>query len=781
MDKINTKDGCYASGCIPDLISGVPCASYCFVDTDHAGCTSLGTDYTWYDHDNGVCVFSGDYATCQRKGLQYFLGKDFVPSLLAPGQCESGFCSFIRTSTNWRQNPVDISESECNAYACSSCTMDSTDPECYAFSHTSPELTDEEYKDICRRKNTCITSGSCLVTDDVFIDQVKRCPWTPEGCLFGSGVACEQGGEFLSFSTQDACEEWSHICRETSILPTGSLLTKSQHAVPEGFSRKNEEECTKCNYQYENFFKWEQSEWVASRAWIEGVFGKPALIRPIWEPFVSQGRWNLILEEARAIRFGGISTTQLYCQFTIERKFIGMFTCNCRGTYEEEYALCAESLNSIYGTLVASTNVCSGGNAYNITGPRATLVVDEDFDAGNQQCSTVVLTSTDFVILKSPPAPISSLAIVSHTRRTVNNKRKYVYNDADKLVVVGTVVGDGFGLIVGEKNASGLTFCLLMPSREQILERWDIPNSDPYYVALAIYDEEKHSCVPTHVVEMIREEAFQACIAFSGSPLFFPVALLEDYQNKKMSTTWSHDELGLFIFCIIMYFFLFVFACLSLLSRYFVWRKDKHSILWNTAAIGLAILAFLALLRFVYFITAPFGYYDYIFGLVSVFSDLPTLLYYFILVYLSFTWLDIYRQSKTLNPSPRYKTLLYTSLIIGSLTIFWIAFYITFGVLAEEDRREGVQQVTCAFPETGDLTLTEKVSLTYKVIFSFYSVCLAIMFFVNSLLFVSLGLSKKKNTAVILEIISIITTLALLAQAVIAIVSIFVDMSSMIY
>eukprot|EP01127_Copromyxa_protea_P023553 TRINITY_DN884_c0_g3_i4.p1 TRINITY_DN884_c0_g3~~TRINITY_DN884_c0_g3_i4.p1 ORF type:complete len:1499 (+),score=235.87 TRINITY_DN884_c0_g3_i4:883-5379(+) len=787
MIKTSNETDCYPSECIPNLISGVPCASYCYNDTvtTSEDCTTLGNGYTWFA-DNGICVFDVIYTVCKDNGLKYFLGKDFVPSIMEPGQCTSGFCAFRRTYTSYRQFPVHLAQDECEAYACSSCTMESTEPECHAYTLEAPDRTEEEYKELCFSTNTCATGSytlPCLVTDDDWIEQVKSCPWTPEGCLWGFGGSCEYaGGEFVLFTEQDTCEGFSKICRETSILPTGALHTLSKYDVPEGFSRKNEEECNKCGYKYENFFKWEPSTWIRARYWVTGRYGKPTLRRPIWEPFPSQEKWRAVLERARAKRMSDIAISQLYCEFSVERAHIGEFSCNCRNEPDADYSTCQASLDSIYGSTITSTNACNGDTPYNVsTNLGATVLIHGNFRSSANQCSPVRLTSTDFRVLESPPTPISSLAVVSHTRRTIDNKRKHVYyfSHHSLFSVVGQVVGDGFGILLAQKNSTGVSACFTLPSRSEILERWEIPNEAPYFVGLASYDEETNSCVPTHVVAEIRAEAFEMCIDISGDHLFFPVALVKNYDTMSIVSTWTSAELGLFIFGSVMYFLLFTFSSLSLFSRIYAWTRDKDSILWNTAAIGLACLVVLALLRFVYFMTVPFGYYDHYFGLIVIFSDLPTLLYYFILVYLSFTWFDIYRQSKTLNPSPRHRTLTRTSVIIGSLCILWISFYIAFGLITNNNIDQRIQQITCTSPETGELVLSEKVSLTYKVIFAFYSVCLAVMFCVNFLLFASLGLSKKK-ASFILEFISIVTTAALLAQAVIAIVSIFEDMSNVL-
>eukprot|EP01127_Copromyxa_protea_P023540 TRINITY_DN884_c0_g1_i1.p4 TRINITY_DN884_c0_g1~~TRINITY_DN884_c0_g1_i1.p4 ORF type:complete len:153 (+),score=35.24 TRINITY_DN884_c0_g1_i1:2041-2499(+) len=95
-------------------------------------------------------------------------------------------------------------------------------------------------------------------------------------------------------------------------------------------------------------------------------------------------------------------------------------------------------------------------------------------------------------------------------------------------------------------SSTGLSACFMPPSRKEILEKWGIPNMDPYHVGLAAYDEDRKSCVPTHIVTKIREEAFEKCIELTEDQLFFPVALVKDYETMSIVSTWSSPELGLY-------------------------------------------------------------------------------------------------------------------------------------------------------------------------------------------------------------------------------------------
>eukprot|EP01127_Copromyxa_protea_P008669 TRINITY_DN1997_c1_g1_i3.p1 TRINITY_DN1997_c1_g1~~TRINITY_DN1997_c1_g1_i3.p1 ORF type:complete len:1515 (+),score=209.13 TRINITY_DN1997_c1_g1_i3:294-4547(+) len=744
--KTEDKNECYPSECIPELIEGVDCASYCYSATavDQSACDALGAGYSWVD--GRKCILEGvSYNSCIDNNLEYFLGIDFLPSLMTPEQCEGGFCSFVRSVASYREHPYHYTESECAANTCTSCTPTSTDEECFAFHIPTPPQPDSYYKDICSTKGTCYTGGSvqCLISDDAILSQYDYCPWAPGGCIFGfPETQCNDlGGQFLRISDKTICESWGGICRETSSASTGGIITPNKNTVPNGFTMKDETQCNMCGFEYESFFKWDQSNWVRARVWGNGKYGKPVMQYPVWEPFVSQTKWASVLNSAKAAVAAGHVTTQLNCQFGVEREFVLEYACNCGSDNSSIRDVCTETLNSIYGTIVTSANVCTGKDR-NITDSRnVSLVVSKGFTAGEtKSCAAISLTSTDFELLSINAATISSLSVVTHTERTLTNKRKYVYAPSDRMVVVGHVVDRGYGVTVVESNITGLQMCLNMPSLDEVLDLWTIPNAEPVWIALGVYDETLGYSLITEYKAKLSNQLTQLCIPITESTLVFPVGLVEGWEELSIQDTWSSPEWGLFIFCDVLYFWLFVFSAVSLWSRYYRWKKNPESILWNTAAIGLAILTVLSLLRFIYFITAPFGYYDTYFGLVTVFSDLPTLLYYFILVYLSFTWFDIYRQSKTLNPSPRYKTLLHSSMIIGSLSAFWIAFYIAFGTIQEE-----LPQVSCVYPQTEDLTLSSKLSLTYKVIFSFYSVCLAVMFFINSLLFMSLGLSKRRK------------------------------------
>eukprot|EP01127_Copromyxa_protea_P000096 TRINITY_DN1008_c0_g1_i3.p1 TRINITY_DN1008_c0_g1~~TRINITY_DN1008_c0_g1_i3.p1 ORF type:complete len:197 (-),score=28.66 TRINITY_DN1008_c0_g1_i3:39-629(-) len=195
--------------------------------------------------------------------------------------------------------------------------MESSDPECYAFNLQTPVYSEDYYKDLCLSKGTCATGAyslPCLVSDDAVIDSLQFCLWTPKGCLFAFGGLCEDlGGDFVRFTTKSDCEGMGDICRETSTMPTGGLFTRDRYTIPEGFSLKNNTECSACGFKHESYFKWQTSEWVASRAWGSGSYGKTSIERPIWEPFVSKEKWQIVLEEARAIRLGAIATTELYC------------------------------------------------------------------------------------------------------------------------------------------------------------------------------------------------------------------------------------------------------------------------------------------------------------------------------------------------------------------------------------------------------------------------------------------------------------------------------------
>ena len=56
--------------------------------------------------------------------------------------------------------------------------------------------------------------------------------------------------------------------------------------------------------------------------------------------------------------------------------------------------------------------------------------MSSNFSAGARQCSIVTISTTNFeVFIVAGVSDISSLAVLSHSRRTKPNKRRYVYND----------------------------------------------------------------------------------------------------------------------------------------------------------------------------------------------------------------------------------------------------------------------------------------------------------------------------------------------------------------
>jgi len=760
---------CYPDTCIPTLNSTVPCISYCVSPTISSSLACSTAGYTWQSWTGpatgtpqSACVIPAKNLTnCTGQNGSWVMGYDFSFTPVNSSNC-AAHCANIRS--NNLGNVINTPLSECERPYCNGCPFGSTLPNCTNASLCTPRCSEP-------------ASIPCLLSPKA-ASRYGLCIWSPQGCIFGFGNLCTAfGGRVLDLSDQNKCLGFASICQENPNLVTlsGNNVDPGQD-TPAGISLKNREECTKCGFNYTTFYTWKDPGIFRSIGQIKhGEWKIQGRHNTSWIPFPDLEKWTEILEQVKAARVASYSVSELYCKFGSRKEFTSLYVCNCYGTDTDE---CASRLVSRAGIVIGGVEVCEG-QTRNQRVSDLVFEVGENFSADGHKCTTLTATKSSQIFLRAVDVDISSLSVLSSTRRTLNSRRFFVYNTNG--VVVGNILDNGYGIKTPSASLKDLNVCTTLPTDEVARANWVVP-AELSFIDFAWYDEYQDTYVPFGLeVRLDGNNNRSICFGLNSTVLFFPVGLIEDYTDTRLQDSWTSPEMGLFIFCDVMYFILLCIVIYSFVSHFYLWvKKDSGAVsdLFNTAVIALSFLFLLVLLRFVYFMSLPFGIFDNNYGAVVVFSDLPTLLYFFVCAYTAATWFSIYNSAKKLKERKKDHSLIAASLVVGSLCLIWIAFVIAFG-----QTKDDVVEATCVNPAEEGLKTSDKISLAYKVIFAFYAVCLATFVLIIGWKFGDLVVSRassKTRPFVFLGFVTVCTTCALLAQAAIAIASIKVDMSNVL-
>eukprot|EP01127_Copromyxa_protea_P000995 TRINITY_DN1092_c0_g2_i2.p1 TRINITY_DN1092_c0_g2~~TRINITY_DN1092_c0_g2_i2.p1 ORF type:complete len:1579 (-),score=272.12 TRINITY_DN1092_c0_g2_i2:50-4357(-) len=717
-----TPESCYSSDCI-DGYMGERCHSYCRMNRDEMQCNGQvnGRTLTW---ESGKCVLewvnnaNSTIFACTSDGGEWVQGYDFG----------LGFYNTNETCHSICWNSVELllgfTPENCELFTCSSCTeQDVLD--------NKPHCSDPE---LCAQTEACTNPPGCIIPHVIYNTLAYKppCLWTPRGCLTASTKdICDQTAHigFWSispFTDKESCESFAGICKDPR-FPNATV--EGAGTLPQGYTNYNEEECNRCGMIWEPFYKWVPGRMIQKRSNMPLKWMPRESTRPVWKPKLDAGLFGKLLESARASRSSSILSSQLYCEFGVEKELLSSLACNCGEGGGEE---CQKSVTSPVGSIVGFVTACQ-----NVPGKieEAGLVFDV---ASNFEVSTgdlcskirivaVLLEQFTQVISKT----YSSLAIISETRASQNTKM-FVYNGNGALV--GQLLSDGYGFQFNPDNATfpGLKICFPVPKS---FASWQLlAEMHSIDIAWASFEEFEFHPLKRNISISEIDELEHVCIDVSDSEprAYFFIGLVHEWEDVEIRNTWSSPELGLIITCNVIYVFLVLFTAFVLAGRliiHFTSRKEKNFVDFPKIAVFSVLI--LSILRAVYFFGMPFGTFDDV-EIQVVFSDLPALLFMIAVVATGCMWAHLHIMTSKLVAKSKHAIIqrnlnIFFYSFCASLCLLFVVLQSVFGGLLRNRSDEGF---TCATTEAerNALSSSEIVSILYKAFFALYCVVIAVVF-----------------------------------------------------
>eukprot|EP01127_Copromyxa_protea_P000994 TRINITY_DN1092_c0_g1_i1.p1 TRINITY_DN1092_c0_g1~~TRINITY_DN1092_c0_g1_i1.p1 ORF type:complete len:1581 (-),score=334.19 TRINITY_DN1092_c0_g1_i1:160-4293(-) len=758
----NTSEECYGEYCIPGY-RDLPCSSYCYVPgANETSCVGeLGNRILEWHASANKCLLEwientdvmtgGNLYACLGVGGMWQQGYTF----------QQGFYDTPETCKSVCWNNVELlfqyDESNCEWLTCTSC-IDGDEPQC----------TDE---DLCYETEACTNVPGCLFPHANYnaLPSKPPCLWNPEGCVTTSPESfCKElepyGYYFLpQFRTKESCEGYAGICRDPA-YPDATV--EGAGSLPEGFNLYNQEECEKCGMIWEPFYKWQKGKLRQKRSLVPLKFMPKESTRPQWIEKLDSGLFADLLESARASRLDAIYSSQLYCEFGVEKELLSSLACNCGEGGDVE---CLDTLTSPVGSIIGFVTACQNVPT-TIEESGLLFEVAENFQVSTGDlCAKIKVTAIPLEQFEQEVSKsYSSLAIISETRRA-KNLGMFVYNQNDIVVGQLLAAGNGFQFDPVGSDFEGLEICIPIP---ESFATWQL-EFERHTLDVAWSDLEFSAFHPLKVE--IPDGAETVCLAINNSDgrAYFLVGLVEDWENVEMQTTWTSPELGLIITCNVGYVilvFLTTFVVVGRVLNHF--RKNRKDFV-DFPKLALVSIFVLSVLRSVYFFGMPFGTFDDEVGLQVVFSDLPALLFMIAVVATGCMWahLDIVTQK---NTSKDKQLAIYSKLRIFfasfcvSLCLIFVVLQSVFGGLYNNQE---ISEFTCAttLDEKTKISSSEIVSILYKAFFAFYCFVIAVAFCfygVRSLMAVhGTQVGSKQSILRKFSVVTIFCTIGLLIQA----------------
>eukprot|EP01127_Copromyxa_protea_P015202 TRINITY_DN4333_c1_g1_i8.p1 TRINITY_DN4333_c1_g1~~TRINITY_DN4333_c1_g1_i8.p1 ORF type:complete len:808 (-),score=128.21 TRINITY_DN4333_c1_g1_i8:140-2563(-) len=736
-----------------------------------------GYTKAWHEWDGissgqhfGTCVLQGEGKTYQdcinEEGATWVTGYNFLEEKLnSKAECDEGWCC-DNTGVIY-----GVGHDECDSFVCSTCKT-GREPWCY----------DEE---LCKTTKSCTSISGCLrsakwntMTNRADEQGVQ----TPLGFIspFVTKEDCDLSLDYNEawlepLMTEDECFDFLMMCKGGSD-PDARVST----GLPTGYTYRNEEDCKACNGTLESFWKWETGMWSVERQFRKTAQWKQVpetIIKPVWEKRLDPAKWKSLVTLGRYARYSVIFTSQVLCLYGAEKDALSHISCGCT----ESNSSCYSELETLKGQNIGYFGVCRNSPINQTVSSAVDITSTEDFFVSDQQSSCVAfelevvpLSQFDYNTRRH----LTNLAIYSETS-FAQAKSVFIYNDHG--TVVGQIMGSGFTInshLSG--NITGLKSCKsYLPTSSDWKLRMDASVWDTAY---SKYPFKEFSLVKRHDLE-------DNCISISSANYtYFPVGLVEDYENLEIRHTWKSEELGLIIFIAVMYMCLMLWLLYSFVGRVVLISKNLHDGL--NVPVGVGCILFQSILRSIYFLGVPTGVFDYEY-LAILFSDLPQLLFHAAVVTTGVLWYQIVAQAQGKSKYSRFTIIAF--LYVVSLFTFFAALNIAAGAT----RGDVDNDFTCASTEEerGRLTITDELLFSYKGIFAFYTILIAVTFGIQSLRIVALlrtsasstegttdTIQKKRDTmgklAIEFAVTSILSVIGLLVQAAVCIYTAVDDLSN---
>jgi len=721
--------GNYSGYCLGPQWKGEPCASYCADLTvsqlynpsaDSSFC--VGANQTWMISQSGygMCVYTEDapesaqgFISCNatKNGpyTGFLTGRDWLPAEFnTPESCPQEMCFGYVDGTGFKPS---VSIEDCVQYKCSSCVF-GNEPSCAA-------TTAEE----CAAYLSCDNQAGCILPTflSALVGIDIPCQWTPEYCVtvydFNSCAINPYSGGWLypsAFPTQTYCENAIQICNDGSV-PDGSYI--NHESLPDGYNYRNQSECEACGGHIENWYKWRPSNWTSNNIIIGPTWSTDIVAHAVWQYNPSANRMADLLDRARVRRLTSILSAELNCLYGIESDLLIYVACACNADDATAIDACYETLTSLSGNPVSVIGICEGvdvqANAYgaNINATDFRII---NAAANQLPCITVELSIVPLEQFTFKASGLtSSLALVTETEEAQLSATS-VYNQND--VAVGSLVGDGYGFtITPSADFQGVTLCITLPSSDNLTWSFREP---PAYFDIGVSNISDFTFVPLGL--NLPLNSTEICTTVQSMDLvYFPIALFDEWETATLSQTWTSEEKGLMVFCIVMFLILLIWVTISLICRVLFDGVNK----FPRPEMCLMSLIILSSLGAAYLIGTFVGAYQ---GshLNPLFTDLPQLCLLSCVTITCSTWYTVIKRGSMERKKETTGEKMAPFVFLASLYIIFI------GLQIASQTTDNTKEFTCATTEDqkNAMTTSESVSTSWKAIFAFYTFIIACLF-----------------------------------------------------
>jgi len=715
--------------CIPQLYNGLPCYSYCSIGTSPcSGLTASGnvrSYHTWKGRQSGqtlnACIVNftvpsnkSAFDRCvYDEGGKWYAGREWLTAFATTKEECTQAC-YLPGSGFARNFTAD----NCLTPSCSS---DST----------------------CTTKACCDASQYCGDTYGCIYPYGTKilgydCYWNTQNCTqLTNPLSCEQDLRASGYippgryPDPTSCAAAQDICNYGTIK---DAVIRKPISQPKGFNLRPKAECEKCGGKIQPLWNWQTGgTWSSPRFMADLSWIIKNVTYPSWRPLLSATAFQKLLDEARAARLATILLQESICTYGIEAPLIDLVSCACAGDASPDDDHCSQALISPSGINVLIATPCNTVDAVSTTG---TLIINTtDFAIAEEKGKPPCLGISVFLYPYSQlnylaKSVASSLAIRSETRK-LRHSSIYVYNDQD--TIVGSLVADGYSLSFyqnDQRNFTNVEICLELLSVDEVMAKGGWKLREPIF-------EWDVAFVPTTNDTNFRFQPMKlhiplnssrACFPLTETGTYFPIGLIEDWHTYDVYDSWAQEEKGLIIFCTIMFLLVIVWAAFNLIERMRTETFRKKVLpIPEIALFSVVVLASLCVTNLLMTLTGSYSD-DHLDPLLF---DLPALCLLTCVTCIICTWHTIIQagQKVTNEHQTRFSQAIPFLLLIPLYAAF-------IGLLVASQATSHEDSYTCAIPESDRdaLTVSQKLSITYKAIFAFYAVVLLAWFCYYALL-----------------------------------------------
>ena len=612
--------------------------------------------------------------------------------------------------------------------------------------------------------------------------------WRPTGPCFMLNISSEQvcyqetgvtclGIQYKGVPCHSYCSssgQTNATCRAaTPVCNSGSVTDgtfRNYPVQPPGYSFKNVTECEACGGYMEDWYNWVPSKWSSDgNTMVRPKWVPNPLDLPSFGPTLSPLLFSELLERARTTRLNSIFVAELYCNYGTQSSLLSSISCACGKTSTEGANAdnrCLDDLTRLTGSPAGVVSICQGIDSQ--TPIFGAVFISNNvtlYGGPGSACTDAyisIVPKTQFEFKQSEQT--SSLAIISETE-SAKLSSIFVYNEAD-VVVVGQVLGDGFGITYSStfinRSISGFSICISIPSNaswslKRELYSWDIA----FVPEGGGGDDSTFRFVPLGL-NFPKDSPF-LCVELNGTAVgtYFPIGMIQDWQDATISNSWSSPERGLMIFIIVTFCILVLWIMLTLflrIQRLFEMKRTKK-IPFPHPEVALFSVLMLSCLGVIYYIGKYVGAYPGS-ALNSLFSDLPQLNLLICVTIIGVSWQVLSFTGGLAQKEETLITKLGPYVFLSLLCFTFIA--LSIAVATTDSKIE----YTCATlnAERTSRTSYEKIEISYKSIYAFYTAIITCAYLFYGIAAVRLlwGVDKVKEARTKYLIATVVATLALI-------------------